>query len=126
MSQDWVPTSFVAKVVYAAGFTYDPEQDIIYSRQDAPQRNFGYAYGYDVLAPCTISAKIDCEPFFITYGENDWMIELWKGQYGIETGCELGIYIRPHNLTPKEQKIYPILDKIIGRRPYDDNPAHSR
>jgi len=37
------PTSALAHAVYAAGFLYDPDQDIIYSRMDALQRNFGYA-----------------------------------------------------------------------------------
>ena len=50
MATSWTPTSALGLAVYAAGFTYDPEQDIILSRPDALQRKFGYAYGYDASA----------------------------------------------------------------------------
>jgi hypothetical protein len=40
----WTPTSPLAKAVELAGFLYDPDQDIIYSRMDALQRRLGYAY----------------------------------------------------------------------------------
>src|SRR4051812_30894892 len=55
----WSPTSPLAKVVDLAGFAYDPDQDIIYSKMNAVQRNFGYAYGYDKSA-LLMSADIDC------------------------------------------------------------------
>jgi Domain of unknown function (DUF4474) len=31
-----------------------------------------------------------------------WMIELWKGQYGLMTGCEIGVY----NRSPKDFPSY--------------------
>ena len=89
----WTPTSALAQAVYAAGFVYDPNQDIILSRMDPLQRNFGYAFGYDAAA-LGMSANLDCEPIFFDYDGKHWMIELWKGQYGLETGCEVGVYTR--------------------------------
>jgi hypothetical protein len=109
MPRKWKPKSDVAKIVHAAGFDYDPDQDIIYSRMYPWQRNFGYAYSYDLAAPVTISAVIDCEPFFFHYKGKDWMIELWKGQYGLETGGEVGVYICRQ----------PYLNPILGIRPHD-------
>ena len=109
MPRKWKPTSDLAKIVYAAGFNYDPDQDIIYSRMYPWQRSFGYAYPYDLAAPVTISAIIDCEPFFFHYKGKDWMIELWKGQYGLETGGEIGVYICQQ----------PYLNPILGNRPHD-------
>jgi hypothetical protein len=61
---------------------------------DALQRNFGYAYGYD-FAALGMSFILDCEPIFFDYDGKHWMIELWKGQYGLESGCEIGVYTRP-------------------------------
>lgn len=113
----WTPTSPLAKLVYVAGFLYDPVQDIIYSRMDALQRPLGYAYAYD-FAALAMDAVIDCEPIFFTAQGKHWMVELWKGQYGLETGCEIGVYNRPLN----PPIYYPILDAIVGARPYD--PAH--
>ena len=38
---------------------------------------------------------IDCEPVRFYYGGKKWLIELWKGQYGMTTGCEIGVYTAP-------------------------------
>jgi hypothetical protein len=121
MPAPWTPTSALAHAVYAAGFAYDPDQDIIYSRMDALQRNFGYAFGYDVAAPA-MSAIIDCEPIFFDYAGKHWMIELWKGQYGLETGCEIGVYTRPIGST---SPVYALLDATIGKRPGDSVASHN-
>ena len=117
----WTPTSALAHAVYEAGFEYDPAQDIIFSRMDPLQRNFGYAYGYD-LAALGMSADIDCEPIFFDYAGKHWMIELWKGQYGLETGCEIGVYTRPIGSTGPG---YALADATIGRRPGDATPSHN-
>lgn len=111
MSEEWRPETETAKSVYLAGFGYDATQDILYSRMDAWQRDFGYAHAYDLAAPVSISAVIDCESFFFKYKGVHWMIELWKGQYGLETGAEIGVYFSPYKR--------PLLDSTIGRRPHD-------
>ncbi len=116
MPENWKPESQLAKIVNNAGFYYDPAQDIIYSTMDPWQRKFGYAYSYDVAAPVAISAIIDCEPFFFEYDKKHWMIELWKGQYGFETGAEIGVYVS------REDR--PLLDSTLGNRPHD--PENSR
>ena len=118
----WTPTSLLANAVDAAGFLYDPRHDIIYSEMNPLQRNFGYAYGYDAAA-LAMTAIIDCEPIFFDYAEKHWMIELWKGQYGLETGCEIGVYNRPINSTSSLG--YALLDATIGARPGDTNPSHN-
>ena len=117
----WNPTSLLARAVYAAGFIYDPGQNIIYSRIDALQRQFGYAYGYDVAA-LGMDAILDCEPIFFDYAGKHWMIELWKGQYGLETGCEIGVYNRAIGST---SPWYALLDATIGARAGDSNQSHN-
>ncbi len=114
----WKPTSPLALAVDLAGFLYDPAQDIIYSRMDALQRPLGYAYAFDASA-LAIDSVIDCEPIFFEAQGKRWMVELWKGQYGLETGCEIGVYNRPLN----PPAYYAILDGAVGTRPHD--PAHS-
>lgn len=73
------------------GFAYEPSQDIFYSLMDCWQRNFGYCRLYDE-ATATFSMIIDCEPIYFKYGGKKWLIEFWKGQYGMTTGGEVGIY----------------------------------
>src|SRR5579883_586856 len=116
----WTPSSALAKAVLVAGFEYDPEQDIIFSIMNPLQRKFGYAYGYDVGA-LLIHSVIDSEPIFFDYGGKSWMIELWKGQYGLETGAEIGIYSR----SPNNSTLYSLLDATVGAREHDPIPSHN-
>jgi hypothetical protein len=119
MSQ-WSPSSRLANAVVTAGFSYDPQQDLIFSRMDALQRQFGYAYGYDDSI-FLLNAVIDCEPIFFAFAGKTWMIELWKGQYGVMTGCEIGVYNRSPNNSPP----YALLDRFLGKREHDPNPSHN-
>ena len=89
----WEPQSDLGRALYAAGFYYLPEEDIICSTMNNAQRMGGYCRGYDEAA-IAINSVIDCEPIYFCYDGYEWMIELWKGQYGIETGCEIGVYYR--------------------------------
>jgi len=73
------------------GFAYDPSQDLFYSLMDCWQRNFGYCRLYDE-ASALFSMIIDCEPIYFNYADKRWMIEFWKGQYGMTTGAEIGVY----------------------------------
>jgi len=87
----WTPQSNLAKAVVQAGFLYDPAQDIICSSLNAPQHALGYCWAYD-QASALVEMIIDCETFYFIHKGDAWLIELWKGQYGIETGCEIGVY----------------------------------
>jgi hypothetical protein len=50
------------------------------------------------------------------------MIELWKGQYRLETGCEIGVYNRAAGSSSLP---YPLLDAKVGQRPGDSHPSHN-
>lgn len=79
------------KILETAGYTYDPQEDVFSTRLDAWQREMGYCRLYDEGA--IISGMIiDCEPIYFEYGGKRWLIEFWKGQYGMTTGCEVGVY----------------------------------
>lgn len=73
------------------GYAYVPSQDIFTSRIDAWQRQFGYSAFYDKAAS-HFGMIIDSLPVYFDYDNRTWLIEFWKGQYGINTGCEIGIY----------------------------------
>jgi hypothetical protein len=73
------------------GFAYEPYEDIFYSVMYPWQRDFGYCRLYDE-ACAALSMIIDCEPIRFEYNGKKWMIEFWKGQYGMTSGCEVGIY----------------------------------
>ena len=61
------------------------------------QYNFGFGKIYDFASPY-ILLEYDYIRVFFTYEEKDWMLQMWKGQYGmIFYGGEIGIYNRPHS-----------------------------
>lgn len=73
------------------GYNYDATQDIFYTGEDAWQKEMGYCRVYDEAA-APLSIIIDCEPIYFEYKGKRWLIEFWKGQYGISTGAEIGVY----------------------------------
>ncbi len=80
-----------------AGYSYDQKQDIFYSTMDPWQRDIGYCRLYDELA-APFGMIIDCEPIYFEYLEKKWMIGLWKGQYDLVTGAEIGVYTKAADL----------------------------
>jgi len=94
VSGTWVARTSLGKAVLLAGFEYLPSEDIITSTMGNFQRSMGYCRLFDDSA-IGMGSVLDAEPFRFAYGGYEWMIELWKGQYGIESGCEIGVYRRP-------------------------------
>ena len=79
------------KDLYPYGFEYNACHDIVQSRMHPWQREAGYCRLYDELS-INLNLIFDCEPIYFTYKEKRWLLELWKGQYGITTGAEIGLY----------------------------------
>ena len=81
------------KILQVAGFEYDEEQGIYYSQMNPLQRKFGFNRVYDMAAPLAgmiySTKRIEFE-----YEGREWMIQIWKGQYGITSGAEIGLYNR--------------------------------
>lgn len=73
------------------GYKYVEQQDIFVSTIDAWQKKFGYTQSYDFFAPF-FNMVFDSERIYFDYDNKTWLVELWKGQYGINTGSEIGIY----------------------------------
>lgn len=79
-------------------YQYSYIDDYYYTNdKQAWQYNFGFGKIYDFVSPY-ILLEYDYIRIFFTYEEKDWMLQLWKGQYGmIFYGGEIGIYNRPHS-----------------------------
>ena len=93
----------------SAGFAYDSEKEIFYSVENAWQKNFGYSHAYDVWAPI-FRMIIDTEPVRFYYNNRNWLITFWKGQYGIVTGAEVGIYCTEQISVNKKTVYFPVND----------------
>ena len=78
------------------GFAYDYRGDYFYSLPDCWQKEAGYCSLYDETSPL-FNMVMDCEPIMFSCKGKKWLIELWKGQYGITTGAEIGFYCAGQN-----------------------------
>lgn len=86
---DWDETGII-------GYLYDPNERCFYTADDPWQRNFGYNEIYDQSAALVAIVIETCRIRFEDYDDRDWMIQLWKGQYGfVLYGAEIGIYTKP-------------------------------
>ncbi len=79
-------------------YKYSYVDDFYYTDdRNAWQHNFGFGKIYDVAAPYCMM-EYDYVRVFFEYEDKDWMLQLWKGQYGpMFYGSEIGIYNRPHS-----------------------------
>ena len=89
------------KIAEPFGFSYCPSQNIMTTTLDAWQREFGYRVLFDQTAPY-FNMVFDCQRVYFEYEHQTWLIEFWKGQYGINVGAEIGIYTAGHLVSPKE------------------------
>lgn len=107
------------ELIQPFGYQYLPCEDVFISTFDAWQREFGYSRRYDCLAPW-FNMVFDCRPVYFNYRGRTWMIEFWKGQYGINTGAEIGIYCADTILPPGKYKRH-LFHTVSG----DDIPVFS-
>lgn len=91
------------------GFSYDAQNDLFYSTKGAWQRQFGYCHLYDVAAPL-FAMVIDTEPVRFYYNNKNYLLSFWKGQYGMVTGCEVGVYYTNQKLIDKNTLYLPVKD----------------
>ncbi len=78
-----------------ASYKYDPNGNYYYTDdKNAWQSNFGFNEGYDSMAPVTMMYYDTVRTKFV-YDNKEWLIQLWKGQYGYAfVGGEVGVYTR--------------------------------
>lgn len=60
------------------------------------RRSLGYCELYDNMAPYA-AMDFDTVRVKFRYNNLDWMVQMWKGQYGPSIGCEIGVYHKPTN-----------------------------
>ena len=83
--------SLLDELVYPFGYCFHCDCGFFSSTVDAPQKAAGYTWLYDYMAP-RFQMVFDALPVYFNYRGRTWLIEFWKGQYGINTGAEIGVY----------------------------------
>lgn len=91
------------------------------------QKDFGFAGVYDLLAPY-VQMDYDSVRVYFTYDNQDFMVQLWKGQYVLFHGCEIGVYHReadglkkdPYTLyTAADEKYWLTMDMGLFRQKHE-------
>ena len=103
-------------------YQYDYDYGYYYANdKESWQRNFGFARVYDYVAPY-FGMEYDYVRVFFTYDEEDFMVQLWKGQYGVTYGGEVGIYNRDEDgrdsspftfYAAASEKYWPVMDMAV-------------
>ena len=115
------------------GFFLLPARNLISSLQNSWQRTCGYHALFDRSAP-HFNMVFDCEPVYFDYDGRTWLIEFWKGQYGINTGCEIGIYHADtlldesqyetaHFEAASDQELMPVRMRLYRKEPANEAAA---
>ena len=87
--------SFDYEKVNLASYRYNADGNFYYTDdKECWQKNFGFNEVYDKFAPLSVMYYDTVRTTFI-YGGKEWMIQMWKGQYGmVFVGGEVGVYTR--------------------------------
>jgi len=81
--------------VFGIGFDYDAMQYMVRSSAQSWLKALGYNKFYDAAAPM-LGIMIDTLRFPFSYDGQDWMVQMWKGNYFTAFhGAEIGLYQKP-------------------------------
>ncbi len=120
-----------SKGVFDSGFAYNAHTKTFYATNDCWQRQLGFTPLYDLIAK--IAFDYTTERIFFDYAGKEWMIQIWKGNYGFDllVGGEIGIYNRPEGSLGMfyncagDEDMMPISIKVYNdERTYVDREAY--
>lgn len=77
------------------GFDVQIYDLVLYATVNSWQRNFGFSILYDIASDFGPLFNYVTRRYKFEYKGKDWMIQIWKGNYGqITNGAEVGVYNR--------------------------------
>lgn len=88
---DEIKITELNEAVSPFGYLYEHKQDLFFTSLHPWQRKMGYSRLYDESA-MSFGMVIQCEPIEFRCYDKLYLIEFWKGQYGMTTGAEVGMY----------------------------------
>lgn len=77
------------------GFNFNLHESLVYATIDSWMRDFGFCVFYDIAAnSMPLLWHYVTRRFTFEYDGLEWMIQIWKGNYLITNGAEVGVYNR--------------------------------
>ncbi len=81
--------------IVGSGFNLNLSEMLVYATVNCWMRDFGFCYLYDVLAnSMPVFFNYNTRRFKFEYNDLEYMIQIWKGNYTIANGGEVGVYCR--------------------------------
>jgi len=116
-------TDFFFRNFGLIGFVLDPYQLTMMNQRPSFQWGLGFNEFYDVFT-WVMNVWTDSVRITFNYDDRDWLIQLWKGGYGLffATGGEIGIYTKvsdwpiPHYNAPVSQSDWINMSMTIYNR----------
>lgn len=83
------------KGLMGSGFNFSITEMMVYATSDAWMRDFGFCVFYDIFAnSMPLLWNYNTRRFKFDYNGLEWMVQVWKGNYLIANGSEVGLYNR--------------------------------
>lgn len=76
------------------GFNFDYEELLVYTMVNVWMRDFGFTVLYDLFSYTTPLFFYNTRRIKFDYDGLEWMVQIWKGNYLVSNGAEVGIYTR--------------------------------
>ncbi len=81
--------------MFSLGFNYNLQDLTLYATTNCWMRDFGFCLFYDIAANSMPAVfKYNTRRFKFDYDGYEWMIQIWKGNYLMTNGGEVGLYCR--------------------------------
>lgn len=80
--------------ILGTGYSFSIPEVLLYAQVNAWTRNFGFCFFYDFFSYTTPFFFYETRRIKFDYDGLEWMIQIWKGNYIITNGAEIGIYSR--------------------------------
>lgn len=81
--------------IVGVGFNFNLSEMLVYATVNCWMRNYGFCYLYDVVAKSMpVFFNYQTRRFKFEYNDYEYMIQIWKGNYTISNGGEVGLYFR--------------------------------
>ncbi|MBR5497993.1 MAG: DUF4474 domain-containing protein [Clostridia bacterium] len=81
--------------IVGTGFNMNLSEMLVYATVNCWMRNYGFCFLYDVVArTMPVFFNYKTRRFKFEYNGLEYMIQIWKGNYTISNGGEVGVYCR--------------------------------
>lgn len=76
------------------GYNFSTADMLVYTLPNAWVRDFGFCFLYDLFSYTTPFFFYETRRIKFDYEGKDWMVQVWKGNYLVSNGAEVGLYNR--------------------------------